>query len=814
MATYLLTQGDDVRTGTSGDDTFDGRSYRSGGTDTLRGEGGNDTFMVSPDFGTVDGGSGIDTLVGGRFGNATYSNIEVLDAFNDIIFCSIEQINSFSKIINTGTANDAISINLRGVGGTINLFSVIDSVSGAFVRPQNPTSGYSITGSKYGDTIYGTPFDDSLLGGDGNDKLYSSSFEGGGVDVVNGGNGDDVLEIGRGRGKFLGGAGDDTFIVGGASGTVDGGTGIDTVRSDNLGTAIYRNIEYLETDSIRATIRQLGEFGSLKNLNSDESYFALRLVGEGGTLDFSSFSSSKYGITVNTEELTSGLKINGSKYNDNVYGTQFADVIMGGSGNDNINCTLYWSGDVDYVDGGLGNDTIEIDNSSGSFLGGAGDDLFVAYGVAGIVDGGVGYDTLKANNLGAAIYKNFECLDSNGIRASIQQLRAFDRIENSSVFSGFTEIHLIGLGGSIDFSSSISNLRGIFIHSGELTSGYQVVATKGEDFLNGTAFSDTLNGGDGNDMISGGGGNDVLSGGLGVDNLDGGSGTDTVSYARAIAGVKANLADPSVNAGEAKGDRFSSVENLAGSAFNDTLEGDDGANAISGFDGNDLIRGATGSDILKGGAGNDTLGGGDGNDLLSGGDGADYLSGGLGLDTASYASAAGGVSVNLTDKLSSAGEAAGDTFNSVENVEGSGFGDKITGNAAANIIKGLSGADLINGGAGSDTLSGGVGTDVFVFSAALGVANADTITDFTAVDDTIRLENAVFGALAGTGTLSASYFRTNVSGRAQDANDFIIYESDTGKLFYDADGNGATSAIHFATLAGNPSIGATDFVVI
>ncbi len=50
----------------------------------------------------------------------------------------------------------------------------------------------------------------------------------------------------------------------------------------------------------------------------------------------------------------------------------------------------------------------------------------------------------------------------------------------------------------------------------------------------------------------------------------------------------------------------------------------------------------------------------------------------------------------------------------------------------------------------------------------------DTITDFTPSDDTIRLDNTVFSAIAGTGTLSASQFTANGSGTAQDANDRII----------------------------------------
>jgi len=134
-----------------------------------------------------------------------------------------------------------------------------------------------------------------------------------------------------------------------------------------------------------------------------------------------------------------------------------------------------------------------------------------------------------------------------------------------------------------------------------------------------------------------------------------------------------------------------------------------------------------------------------------------------------------------------------------------------TGNSAANTITGNRAANGIDGGLGNDKLTGGAGSDNFIFSTALS-ANIDKITDYNVAQDTIRLENAVFTGLA-EGVLSASAFAANASGNAADASDRIIYETDTGKLFYDADGNGGAAKIQFATVDANLALTATDFIV-
>ena len=131
---------------------------------------------------------------------------------------------------------------------------------------------------------------------------------------------------------------------------------------------------------------------------------------------------------------------------------------------------------------------------------------------------------------------------------------------------------------------------------------------------------------------------------------------------------------------------------------------------FTGTAGNDTWVGGAGNDIISGLAGNDFLYGIAGNDILNGGAGNDYLNGGLGSDYASYTTATSAVSVNLNlPAPQNTGGAGIDTLVGIENVLGSNYNDKLTGNAAANVL---------NGGAGADTMSGGSGNDTYYVDAA------------------------------------------------------------------------------------------------
>ena len=167
-------------------------------------------------------------------------------------------------------------------------------------------------------------------------------------------------------------------------------------------------------------------------------------------------------------------------------------------------------------------------------------------------------------------------------------------------------------------------------------------------------------------------------------------------------------------------------------------------------------------------------------------------------------------------------------------LSGSTGNEAIVGNAAANTLIGGGGNDYLSGGGGNDrvvgdagndklicgpgvdTLTGGANADIFVFNTAPGTsANRDIITDFSHVDDTFQLENALFtklGALAGVHMLTPAYFRAGAA--ALDANDYIVYNHANGALYYDSNGNAAGGAIQIAALSNRPVLAADDFVVI
>jgi Ca2+-binding RTX toxin-like protein len=143
----------------------------------------------------------------------------------------------------------------------------------------------------------------------------------------------------------------------------------------------------------------------------------------------------------------------------------------------------------------------------------------------------------------------------------------------------------------------------------------------------------------------------------------------------------------------------------------DFVAAGDGSDTVWGGVGNDILYGQAGSDVLFGDSGADKLYGGSGDDFLEGGAGADLLAGGTGEDWASYSQSVRGVTASLENTSGNTEDAAGDRYNSIENLEGSSWNDTLTGDAGDNKIYGGAGDDRISGRDGNDLVLGGNGND-------------------------------------------------------------------------------------------------------
>jgi Ca2+-binding RTX toxin-like protein len=309
----------------------------------------------------------------------------------------------------------------------------------------------------------------------------------------------------------------------------------------------------------------------------------------------------------------------------------------------------------------------------------------------------------------------------------------------------------------------------------------------------GNTRGNNLSGGDGDDTLLGMEGDDTLSGGSGgTDHLYGGIGNDTfiirdtldVVHESANAGVDTVVATVSYALG-------ANVENLT-LAIGGYGTGNAQVNTITGNAGANTLDGQGGADTLVGLRGDDTYVVDNSGDIVTevAGEGFDAI-----VSSVSYALAAN-TSVEALHTTYAAGTSA----------------INLTGNNLANTVVGNNGSNVINGGAANDTLTGGAGQDFFLFNTVLGVGlNSDTITDFNVGDDTFQLENAIFTTLT-TGNLTSAAFR--IGSAAQDADDRIIYNGQTGAVLYDFDGSGAGAAVQFATVGTGLALTTADFLVI
>lgn len=586
----------------------------------------------------------------------------------------------------------------------------------------NLTTGIAIDG--WGDTdtisnfeqVRGSNLNDTLVG-DGN----RNTFEGeAGDDLIQGLDGDDELEGDQGNDTLDGGADFDTVAhfddpsgvlvdlaigsttdgwgntdtlisIEGADGSVFG----DTLRGDDGGNFLdgREGDDLLEGRGGRDTFRGSQGNDTIDGGDGDDRVEYQRDADRGGPA----------GVTV---DLAAGTATDGFGNTDtlidieDVRGTDQADVI---AGNDADNDIQGLAGD-DLLQGGAGRDFIE---------GGAGNDT---------IDGGD--NPFEFSGGDAASYRfDHEEGGSQGILADLNAGTVIDTFGDTDTLIGIEEIR-----GSV-FDDTI-------------TGG------TGDEQLRGEDGNDSLVGGDGNDDISGGAGNDTLTGGVGGDFLQPGTGVDIVD-----GGANGPLFErdelsyyyDSRDEGATEGVTVTFANATDGSVV-------DYGGDTDTFTGIERVRGTNNADLFVGAEGDQEFTGMGGDDTFDGGAGdRDELSYRSGDDDPLQVQ---GVVVDMVAGTATDRYGDTDTFTGIEGIQGSQFGDTITGDGNRNHLRGEDGDDLIDsfggvnnnlqGGRGNDTIEargdndwadGGDGNDLITFYGVDGGANpglgSDTITGGT-----------------------------------------------------------------------------------
>ncbi|KQB12477.1 FG-GAP repeat protein [Rhodobacter capsulatus] len=468
-------------------------------------------------------------------------------------------------------------------------------------------------------------------------------------------------------------------------------------------------------------------------------------------------------------------RLSGSTGNDTLSGSTGDDAVLGFAGND----LLYGAAGLDALLGAAGNDTLD---------GGAGDDT---------MRGGAGDDTYVVDSQTDTVC---EFCTPEGAEDAGGADTVLARISYDLTFCAgacFIEtLILIGTGALSATGNALSN---------------RLIGNEAANLLRGLDGADTLDGRDGNDRLDGGNGNDRLQGGAGADVMLGGAGNDiytvdsdadqvleTLSETdlrdaggidTVLTSVSYSLAAPGRGFVERLMLTGTAAINATGNALDNTLTGNSGANRLSGGAGADVMIGGAGNDIYFVERASDRV-----VETISESDLRD--AGGIDTVMTSVSYSLTGATRAFVERLVLTGTAA---------ING-------TGNGLANQISGNAGANRISGGLGLDTLRGGAGADSFVFDTAPAPDNLDRILDFNPLDDTLRFDDAVFAALV-PGRVASGAFVINTTGLAQEADDRLIYESDTGRLFYDPNGAAAGGRVLVAILAPDLALTPADFVI-
>ncbi len=495
------------------------------------------------------------------------------------------------------------------------------------------------------------------------------------------------------------------------------------------------------------------------------------------------------------------------------------DTAYGGAGNETF------AGGVgnDYIDAGAGTgDTIDFKDATG------GVNVKLASTTAESIGGGQGQDTLL----------NFEIAigsDHNDTLTGSSYDNTLIGGEGNDILDGGVGDDRIDGGAGNDtvkYTGSAAIEVDLRITVEQNTKGYgkdtlvdieNVIGGNGADKLIGNDGANSLSGGSGNDTLTGGGGNDTLIGGGGRDTAVFSGSRSQYTISAATNGkytVKHNVA----------GDGTDTLENVRFLQFSDQKIA-----AINRDPSNITLSRSSLSEGAAAGTAVMTIYGSDADDddltfvpvdmaggLFSISGNKLVLNRALDYETATSHSITiqahdgwGGVftktftinvqNVTETTPLNRVGTAAN---NSLSGEKGN---DTLFGMGGNDTLYGGEGDDKLYGGAGNDILFGEEGRDIFVFDQRPNVrTNRDTIYDFNPAEDTIHLAKGAFSKLS-KGTLKKSAFV--VGNSFKDKYDKILYQKNTGAIFYDKDGSGPAKAVQIATISKNLALTHKDFFI-
>lgn len=679
------TEGDDVIGGSRIDDVILGL----GGNDVISGNRGNDTLDGGTGNDTLRDNAGDDTYIFGRgYGHdvildqSEKGNIDVLKFKDDITPADVTvKRNGYDLVLSITGTEDSVSIQY---------YFIEDVGANAASHP------YEIERIEFADgtTWTAATLRDLLLAGSDSSETIIGYRE---DDVISGQGGDDVIEAGSGNDVIDGGTGADTIRAGYGNDRIDGGAGDDYMDGNGSRYSNYRGdgpISDSDTylfgygsghDTLLDYDWQQGNIDSIRfgeGISSDDVRFEragewsddLKIIlGDGSdTITIQNwFAYNEYyqkierlefsdGTVIEPSWIDSHLTIQGTSTNDILQGTMSGETLLGLDGSDQ----LYGNYGDDVLDGGAGSDILQGEYGNDTYIFGRG------YGHDFIDEGFSNYYFVNSPNdtilFNADVTPEDVIVRRSGPNMVLSISGTEDRL---TVINGFRENWDTNRIEEVRFSDGT-------VWDYAALQARALLATDGDDVIEGTSASDVLDGMAGNDRLVGKNGGDTYRFGRGYGNdviQENGwieAEQDTVQFLEGITpndlsftieghdlliGIKDTQDTLRILNGTniierfvfADGTTLSATdingivtmppdsETLIGTAGNDTLTGSDLDGILMGLQGNDTLNGAGGADTLNGAEGDDILDGGSGRDTLIGGDGANIyrFERGSGLDT-------------------------------------------------------------------------------------------------------------------------------------------------------------------------------------